>query len=457
MNIKGRGLFRYIAAAVLFALFSASSPAKADDAPFRIIKRDNADIIALDQDKKMYNSTISENWLAWERDGRIVYADRKDPNNQYEIGAYFGMHNPDIDGNDLAFDGGGSIFLFDMRLKSFRWYYRHVTDEVYSCPRISNGYVAFRVEKPSGHEISVYSKSGKTVTTITNSGRPKGKPDIDFPYVVWPELVQKPNSRPDLIGGDWDVKGHNILTGDEFVVDDDPNVSSDSCAIRGDIVAYNANTCKNGCTDLRVYYIISGRRRQNIRPPPMAAEINDLKIYGEPEPVLTWTRVYHSSHKLPTRIEAVELKDTPSHGFVVHDEWGNQHSPDVYKGPDGKFSISYIVDDSFDPYEFLSLISKNWLKRGSPGFNPVDCNKDGIINFKDYAIGLVTVSPEEKTNTLVLDSFDHYDLSNMYELMSILGENWLKRGMPYENPTDFNLDNITDFKDFAIGANKISR
>ena len=355
------------------------------------------------------NTTISNNWLAWGEGEDISVLYRTNPDIQYIVNEFGGAYSPNLDGSNLVYQQGNNINLFNLDSMSNATIYSARSGEACSNPKINGDNLVFKVTRNSRDEIWAYNLEEEMVFPITNSSRSKGIPDIYLSYVVWPERVDKVNSLEGLVDGDWDVKGYNLARGLEFDINNDPNYSSGSCVIFGNLVAYSMNTLPGSFTGLQTYYIDTQDIRDTTQGP--CGKIYDLALN---ENILSWTRTPPSAYggASRNRIEAMTIEEGVSPGFTVNASAGVQSGSDTFKKSDGSAVISYAeggsplpsqgtvgilsVNEADEVKEERSLmvsseiitsleakidyISRNWLKKHKD-----DLTGDGITNFEDYA------------------------------------------------------------------------
>jgi len=406
--MKGLEFLLKAAASIAIGLGSLLGTAKAGVEP---------QMVTFSSPEKIEKTTISPYWIAWQEENDIWYASRSDINNPYQLTASGNAHHPDLDGDTAVYEENGNICSFNLRTRIKKYLYRPVPYEICSQPKINGNGVVFHVKTNLAEpkeEIWAYLIRERRIMPITNSGNPKGIPDIYWPWVVWPELVNKENSLPGLVGGDMDIQGFNLETFKEFVVNNEPNFSSGSCAIYGEKVLYSLNTLpytQSGCkTFLGAYYILRKKHRASFEEP--TGEIHNLAMHGD---VLTWERIFERRNKADG-VQAMVIRDGISPGFDICGSGGNEHSPDVCSDSDdpSKGAISYVRNDIDEIQEFVittgeetrvldaseeksllftggirydektaffDLLRENWLRRKGP----MDFDKSGSFDFKDYA------------------------------------------------------------------------
>jgi len=369
-------------------------------------------------------TTLSKDWLAWQKDGDIWYANRADLSTHFNLTNTGLAGNPNIDGDNLVYNEKGCICLTNLRTGDLRILYDTTTKPSESCfsPKINGDNVVFRVSKTNSTETwdEIWAKplNGRRERPITNTRRPRGNPDIYGNIVVWPELINKPDSReyliggPGLVAGDWDILAYNLETHVPFTINNSPEWSSSSVAIHGNKVVMNHNTVENGETRIEIYYLDTGRHR--VSNDGVIGEIHEMAYHGK---IISWRRRFFND-MIPNRIQLIILEDVRSYGFMVSDTGGDQHSPDSYEGPGGTGEIAY-VDSSFQVHDSnglvalttssepaeekallvnslgrinhpLYLVCENWLKGDLP-----DINGDGKVNFYDFAHIASTIKKQE--------------------------------------------------------------
>ena len=410
--MKGLEFLLKAAASVAISLGSLVNAGRAEVVP---------QMITFSSPEKIKKTAISQGWIAWQDANDIWYAGRSDPNTQYQLTTSGNAHHPDIDGDNLVYDENGIIISHNLITKIKRYLYCPTSYEICSQPKINGNGVVFHVANSSSaepeEEIWAYLIRERRVRPITNSGNPKGLPDIYWPWAVWPELVNKENSRLGLVGGDWDIRGCDLTTFMEFVVNNDPNFSSDSCVIFGEKVLYSLNTLPQeqcGKTFLGAYYILRDKYRISFEEP--TGEIHNLALHGD---VLAWERIYERRN-IPDSIEAMVIREGISPGFGIFESGSIQHSPDIVSDSNDPYkgAVSFVRNDVNTPQEFIittgeetrvllpsqeksvlftggiiydqrtgffGLLREHWLERGDPNSHPYDFNGDEIFNFKDYA------------------------------------------------------------------------
>jgi len=394
--------------------------------------------------KNIVNTAISENWIAWEDSGKIWCSNRTDLSAHHQLTAYGSAHCPDLDGDTLAYEENGGIFLKNLPSGSIKTIYVGSSSARAMEPKINGDYLIFGVKRDTGqdswYEIYACRHTDRRPrpTPIASSNNPKKSYDINGKYAVWAELNDKENSTPNLAGGgDWDILGCDLSDYRPLVIDDSPYFSTGFCAVNDDCVVYSQNiqsvsdtleeykhfiesnpqSLFSAASKLKTYLVAhnfdTGKR---IKSRNVVGEIRDPSLHGN---LLVYRQLlwpFGSQQNPPDRVRAMFIEDKKEllEGFPVRDEGGNQMYPDVYKDPNGIGHVVFVNKDylrnaqsrsgpgdqteeikdallsvdvkiSTEPADLLGGIYRNWLKMGTGALDG-DLNGDSSVNFKDFSI-----------------------------------------------------------------------